>query len=101
MQKTRKCVIGLWSSGVCRARSPLDSSPQDSLGSGAQDKIQLLDKGFDSDTFPKMNARTGFVKSDTDESGLDKAYSNSSNLFLDKDGTLYVSGTKGGFAGSE
>ena len=49
------------------------------------------------DMFPKMDAKTGYVKSDTDESGLDQAYANSSSLYLDKDGTLYVAGTKGNF----
>ena len=55
----------------------------------AQDKFQLLDKGIapteslgNADTFPKMNARNGFVGGDTDETGLDKAYNNSSNLFV-------------------
>ena len=38
---------------------------------------------------------------DTDESGLDKAYADSSNLHLDGEGTLYVAGTKGNFWGSE
>ncbi len=38
---------------------------------------------------------------DTDESGLDKAYADSSNLHLDSEGTLYVAGTKGNFWGSE
>ena len=38
---------------------------------------------------------------DTDESGLDKAYADSSNLHLDGNGTLYVAGTKGNFWGSE
>ena len=38
---------------------------------------------------------------DTDESGLDKAYADSSNLHIDSNGTLYVAGTKGNFWGSE
>ena len=40
-------------------------------------------------------------RADTDETGLDKAYSDSSNLHLDSEGTLYVAGTKGNFWGSE
>lgn len=63
-----------------------------------QDEKRLTDY---IDTFPKMDAKTGYVRTYTDETGLDQAYANSSNLFLDKDGTLYVSGTKGGFFGSE
>jgi len=65
-----------------------------------QDKIKLIDYNED-EYVTKMNAKTGYIPGDTDESGLDKAYKNTSNLYLDKDGTLYVSGTKGGFFGSE
>ena len=37
----------------------------------------------------------------TDSDGLDMAYADQSNMFLDSQGTLYVSGTKGGFLGQE
>lgn len=37
----------------------------------------------------------------TDAEGLSNAYASSSNLFLDPQGTLHVSGTKGGLLGSE
>ena len=35
----------------------------------------------------------------TDSEGLDMAYADQSNMFLDSQGTLFVSGTKGGFPG--
>lgn len=41
------------------------------------------------------------ARNETDESGLDKAYADSSNLHLDDEGTLYVAGTKGNFWGRE
>ena len=41
------------------------------------------------------------IRADTDESGLDKAYADSSNLHLDSEGTLYVAGSKGGFFDSD
>lgn len=41
------------------------------------------------------------TRPDTDESGLDKAYADASNLHLDSNGTLFVAGTKGNFLGSE
>ena len=37
----------------------------------------------------------------TDSEGLDMAYSDQSSMFLDPQGTLFVSGTKGGFLGQE
>ena len=37
----------------------------------------------------------------TDSEGLDMAYADQSNMFLDSQGTLFVSGTKGGFLGQE
>jgi hypothetical protein len=37
----------------------------------------------------------------TDSEGLDMAYADQSNIFLDSQGTLFVSGTKGGFLGQE
>ena len=37
----------------------------------------------------------------TDSEGLDMAYGDQSNMFLDPQGTLFVSGTKGGFLGQE
>ena len=41
------------------------------------------------------------MKTETDESGLDKAYASPTNLHSDDEGTLYVSGTKGGLADKE
>ena len=41
------------------------------------------------------------MNAETDESGLDKAYASPTNLHLDDEGTLYVSGTKGGLADKE
>ena len=37
----------------------------------------------------------------SDSEGLDMAYGDQSNIFLDPQGTLFVSGTKGGFLGQE
>ena len=37
----------------------------------------------------------------SDSEGLDMAYGDQSNMFLDPQGTLFVSGTKGGFLGQE
>ena len=37
----------------------------------------------------------------SDAEGLDMAYADSSNMFLDSQGTLFVAGTKGGFLGQE
>ena len=37
----------------------------------------------------------------TDSESLDMAYGDQSNMFLDPQGTLFVSGTKGGFLGQE
>ncbi len=37
----------------------------------------------------------------TDAEGLDRAYADQSNMYLDSQGTLFVSGTKGGFLGQE
>ena len=37
----------------------------------------------------------------TDSEGLDMAHADQSNMFLDPQGTLFVSGTKGGFLGQE
>ena len=37
----------------------------------------------------------------TDAEGLDMAYADSSNMFLDSQGTLFVAGTKGNFLGQE
>ena len=56
---------------------------------------------------PKLEGRASAHKRmhrklvDTDETGLDKAYASPTNLHLDGLGTLYVSGTKGGFTGNE
>ena len=41
------------------------------------------------------------MKAGTDETGLDKAYASPTNLHLDDEGTLYVSGTKGGLVDKE
>jgi hypothetical protein len=41
------------------------------------------------------------VKQTTDAEGLDQAYASPTNLYLDPEGTLHVSGTKGGFLGKE
>ena len=37
----------------------------------------------------------------TDADGLQRAYDSPTNLYLDPEGTLHVSGTKGGFLGKE
>ena len=50
---------------------------------------------------PKPQPKNIIPQADTDETGLDKAYADSSNLHLDSQGTLYVAGTKGNFWGSE
>jgi hypothetical protein len=47
------------------------------------------------------NQTIHYPKAETDESGLDKAYASSDHLHLDDEGTLYVSGTKGGLLGKE
>ena len=47
------------------------------------------------------NQTIHYPKAETDESGLDKAYASPTNLHLDDEGTLYVSGTKGGLLGKE
>ena len=92
--------------------SPLQPQPEQKNTASSrtplvQDKIKLIDYS-DDQYVTKMNApsgvqwtKTGYIPGDNDETGLDKAYKNTSNLYLDKDGTLYVSGTKGGFFGSE
>ena len=74
------------------------SSGAQEVRNTAQDKIQLLDQGFDSERYPQMNVSS---HGETDESGLDKAYANPSNFHLDRNGVLYGAGTKGSFLGSE
>ncbi len=37
----------------------------------------------------------------TDAEGLDRAYADQTNMYLDSQGTLFVSGTKSGFLGQE
>jgi len=80
---------------------PTAPQPKAPLGPrDPQSEVKIVDD-FPVDTYSKMNAKNGFVRGETDETGLDKAYKNPSNLYLDKNGTLYASGTKGGFIGSE
>ena len=50
---------------------------------------------------PPQKPRVAPPKLYSDSEGLDMAYADSSNLFLDSQGTLFVSGTKGGFLGQE
>ena len=49
----------------------------------------------------RTNKTTNSVKAETDETGLDKAYASPTNLHLYDEGTLYVSGTKGGLVDKE
>ena len=53
------------------------------------------------DPGPSPQPEPGPPPKTTDTDGLERAYASPTNLYLDPQGTLHVSGTKGGFLGKE
>ena len=75
------------------------------LKAGTEPTDTPTDPPIDPPTYPPIDPPTDQPvkeqKTFTDAEGLDKAYADQSNLFLDSRGTLYVAGTKGNFFQAE